>query len=997
MPHTPRPAGSSVVPLAVGRDDAPTVITNRPPGPGVGDRVGPYEVIGLAGEGGMARVLRARDPELGREVAVKLLPPELAADPEAVARFKLEGRAAAQLDHDAVARVFACGEDAGRPYIAFEFVEGETLRDALARRGPLPPAECAALTAQVAAGLAHAADRGVVHRDIKPGNLILTPAGRAKIVDMGLARCDARPAAGDVTKSGMTLGTFDYISPEQALDPRRADARSDIYSLGCTIYHACTGRPPVPPGTAAQKLDAHQNRPVVDPRAYNPAVPLGLAKLLSTMMAKDPARRFQHPRDLQAAATALAAELGAPADPPGSPGRAGRPPDPPPAGRWAGVAAAGVAVAVAVGLLGPPPRGPSAPPWEAPARVPPEPAGGERPKPASPGPVAVVGTVEEWKAAVGRPETTTVRLAGKGFDLTAEPDGLFVGDRPALNLEAADGAAPTVRLLAAGPDGFDRWDRPRPGGLTVAGVGRVLLKGLRFEVAAGPVGEADRPAGVVIADADAVTVDGCRFDPAADPPDAAGLLVVRTAGPGTLGVKKTVFNRRLGGGLALSGRIDAALDGCGFGPAPAAIHLSGPGGKLRLAGCGFMLYYGAAVELGPAADWPIDAGGCTFAALPAEPAAATAIMMGDGPSRPAVVRADDFDAVRFRGRPGEPNVYHGADAVSAGGQVVSVGVIRRPDGPVHDPAAEDRNSPPWASRDPLADLDGRDWARAFRVGPPAAEPAPRAAVWWPDARDPPRHTYARLDDAVRALRPGDELHLRFDGEQPAPAVVWAKPWKLVVRPFPGCSPVLVPTARGPLGGDPAAVRLLDGEVLFDGVGVTLAKPGAAVAVGGGRRVGFRNATVTLADPAAVLTRTTGRGGPVAVALTDTLVRGPGAGLVGDRPAELTAANCWFALGGPLAGAGVKVNLSRVTQAGGPAFAGAAVAAGRCAFAGELGEADWALTGPCWFAESPPDDPQAMGVDVRLADVPTDLSGADRTGLTIRSPDLPPGGLGAGER
>src|SRR5213593_2572868 len=122
---------------------------------------------------------------------------------------------------------------------------------------------------QVATGLAHAASRGVVHRDIKPSNIIITPAGRAKIVDMGLARRTDGPAD-RLTQSGVTLGTFDYISPEQALEPRQADARSDIYSLGCTFYHALTGQPPVPEGTAAKKLQAHQHIDPLDPRAINP-------------------------------------------------------------------------------------------------------------------------------------------------------------------------------------------------------------------------------------------------------------------------------------------------------------------------------------------------------------------------------------------------------------------------------------------------------------------------------------------------------------------------------------------------------------------------------------------------------------------------------------------------------------------------------------------------------------------------------------------------------
>ncbi|MBX9578936.1 MAG: serine/threonine protein kinase, partial [Gemmataceae bacterium] len=314
-------------------DDAPTVITHPdrrpssvvtvPPPPYVvgeppslaGRRLGHFELIEAVGAGGMAAVLKARDLELGRVVALKILPPEAAADPEAVTRFKQEARAAAKLDHENVARVYFCGEDQNLHFIAFEFVEGQTLRAVIDRRGPLPAGECVRSMLQVAAGLNHAADRGVVHRDIKPSNVIVTPDGRAKIVDMGLARhLEGGSVNGGVTQSGVTLGTFDYISPEQALDPRRADVRSDIYSLGCTFYHALTGRPPVPEGTAAKKLHAHQHEAPLDPRELNPAVPDDLAAVLSRMMVKDPARRYQTPVELIADLKAVAARLRVPLD-----------------------------------------------------------------------------------------------------------------------------------------------------------------------------------------------------------------------------------------------------------------------------------------------------------------------------------------------------------------------------------------------------------------------------------------------------------------------------------------------------------------------------------------------------------------------------------------------------------------------------------------------------------------------------------------------------------
>ena len=300
------PASSVVdmIPAPNSSDDSPTVISaNRPrmTSPeaitqGLQGRLGQFELIEPVGSGGMAAVIRARDQELGRIVALKILPPEMAADPENIARFKQEARSAARLDHENIARVYFCGEDQGLHFIAFEFVEGVDLRTLLEANGRLEPGQAVKYMLQVAAGLEHAADRGVTHRDIKPSNILITPEGRAKIVDMGLAR--TTDVHGGVTQSGMTLGTFDYISPEQALEPRAADVRSDIYSLGCTFYHLLTGVPPVPDGTAAKKLHHHQNIAPRDPREFNPAIPDELVGVLGRMMAKEPRDRYQRPNDL---------------------------------------------------------------------------------------------------------------------------------------------------------------------------------------------------------------------------------------------------------------------------------------------------------------------------------------------------------------------------------------------------------------------------------------------------------------------------------------------------------------------------------------------------------------------------------------------------------------------------------------------------------------------------------------------------------------------------
>jgi serine/threonine protein kinase len=289
-------------------DNAPTIISRPPPRPPrpeeafgnslCGRRLAHFELLEPIGVGGMAAVIRARDTQLDRLVALKILPPAMALDPENVQRFNQEARAAAKLDHENIARAFFCGEDQGLHFIAFEFVEGENLRDILARRRRLPVDEAIHYVQQVASGLAHSAERGVVHRDIKPSNIIIGANRRAKLVDMGLARSLERKDEQALTQSGVTLGTFDYISPEQALEPREADARSDIYSLGCTFYHMLTGRPPVPEGTAAKKLHHHQHVIPAGPQDLLPEIPDDVSAVVMRMIAKNPDDRFQRPGEL---------------------------------------------------------------------------------------------------------------------------------------------------------------------------------------------------------------------------------------------------------------------------------------------------------------------------------------------------------------------------------------------------------------------------------------------------------------------------------------------------------------------------------------------------------------------------------------------------------------------------------------------------------------------------------------------------------------------------
>ena len=227
-----------------------------------------------------------------------------------------EAQTAARLNHQNVVQVYHIGEDAGLAYIVFEFLEGLNIRALVEKRGVLPLAEALGYTFQIAEALAHASSRNVVHRDIKPSNVLVTSQGQAKLIDLGLARLLKNSEdAGDLTASGVTLGTFDYISPEQARDPRTADARSDIYSLGCTLFYMLAGRPPFPQGTVLQKLLQHQGEEPPDVREFRPELPPEVSRLVRKMMAKDPRRRFQRPQQLIDAMAVLAFRVGSASGP----------------------------------------------------------------------------------------------------------------------------------------------------------------------------------------------------------------------------------------------------------------------------------------------------------------------------------------------------------------------------------------------------------------------------------------------------------------------------------------------------------------------------------------------------------------------------------------------------------------------------------------------------------------------------------------------------------
>jgi eukaryotic-like serine/threonine-protein kinase len=230
----------------------------------------------------MASVYLGRDRQLERRVAVKLLATSVARDHELRRRFERESRLAARLSHPNVVAVFDAGEDGGRPYIVMEYVEGETVADVIRRRGPLPPDEAVEVAEQVCAGLAHAHAHGLVHRDVKPQNLLVAADGRVKIADFGVARGEG---ASMLTQEGTVLGTAAYLSPEQAAG-EAARPSSDVYSLGAVLYELLSGRTPYRFDSLAE-LAAPRGSPPPLP----PTVPAALADVVARCLARDPVNR----------------------------------------------------------------------------------------------------------------------------------------------------------------------------------------------------------------------------------------------------------------------------------------------------------------------------------------------------------------------------------------------------------------------------------------------------------------------------------------------------------------------------------------------------------------------------------------------------------------------------------------------------------------------------------------------------------------------------------
>jgi len=631
-------------------DTSPTIISRAARGPLRPDeaiaanlrgrRLAHFELQEAVGVGGMAAVIRAQDTQLERCVALKILPPQMAADPESIRRFHQEARSAARLDHENIARVFFCGEDQGLHFIAFEFVEGDNLRAILERRGQLPVSEAIHYMLQVATGLAHAAARGVVHRDIKPSNIIITPQGRAKLVDMGLARSLGPQTDDDLTQSGVTLGTFDYISPEQALEPRDADVRSDIYSLGCTFYHMLTGQPPVPEGTAAKKLHHHQHVAPIDPRQLNTEIPDDVAAVLARMMAKDPAQRYQRCEHLVQHLVQLAQKLGCAAEVPEGVHFIDAPLPSPPRVRPLLIAVAAAAVLVAVvGLLGT--LSSSAPTGDVGFKFSrPRPAGGPTTSPEKSsgldlttkrtGPdtpvlptrnVQVVSNLKDLTDALGKSASPHIQI---GADIDLNDDG---GDLPGLvfrgeelTLEPEEGKRPTIRLRhQLGGKEQQVW-----AALTILG-GKATVRGLRFVVDA--KGTQTLMSALVQRDGGSLNVSNCEFvqDGSARQTEQRHQAAIMVPAPGKEGAGRPSlsFERcffRIVNTAAAQAEYAVAMDSpaslqfanCAFGPHLAVFSLRGSrihDAEISLRHCSALLEPGAAALLldnGPRCKWIVN-------------------------------------------------------------------------------------------------------------------------------------------------------------------------------------------------------------------------------------------------------------------------------------------------------------------------------------------------------------------------------------------------------
>jgi hypothetical protein len=292
-------------------DDLPTAATQLPGGPAPAAARPPanlppelashprYHILRELGRGGMGVVYQARQTMMDRPVAIKVISKALLDNPGALERFHREVKAAAKLSHPNIVTAYDAERAGDLHMLVMEFVPGQSLAELLQKKGPLPVAQACHFVRQAALGLQHAADQGMVHRDIKPQNLMLTPKGQVKILDFGLAKVASERSQGSgLTSANTYMGTPDYSAPEQATDARSADIRADIYSLGCTLYCLLAGEPPFRSETDIKTILAHLEKEATPLPELRPDVPPELWAVVARMLAKDPAKRYQRPAEV---------------------------------------------------------------------------------------------------------------------------------------------------------------------------------------------------------------------------------------------------------------------------------------------------------------------------------------------------------------------------------------------------------------------------------------------------------------------------------------------------------------------------------------------------------------------------------------------------------------------------------------------------------------------------------------------------------------------------
>jgi len=264
--------------------------------------LGKYKLLDHLGTGGMSSVYLAEHVLMQRRVAIKVLPKNRVEDSSYLARFHREAQAAAALDHRNIVRAYDVDNDGSIHYLVMEYVEGRDLQQMVKEKGPLEYSAAAEYIRQAAEGLAHAHGAGLIHRDVKPANLLVDQKSVVKVLDLGLARfTDEDRASLTVAYDENVLGTADYLAPEQAINSHGVDTRADIYSLGCSLYFLLTGHPPFPEGTLPQRLMMHQKTPPPSIYKARPSAPQDLVSICVKMMAKKPEHRYQTAAEVAAA------------------------------------------------------------------------------------------------------------------------------------------------------------------------------------------------------------------------------------------------------------------------------------------------------------------------------------------------------------------------------------------------------------------------------------------------------------------------------------------------------------------------------------------------------------------------------------------------------------------------------------------------------------------------------------------------------------------------